>query len=80
MFHRCFANVLHEDICKTFWQMFQHVQNMLKIGMCKMKNLQNICKNVLLVVMSKIKHFYNLFTFTAWPLEVDGSETCLQMM
>jgi len=60
--------------------MSYHVENMLKIGMCKMKNLQNVWKNVLLVVTSKIKHFYNLFTFTACPLEVDGSDTFLQMI
>jgi len=39
----------------TLLQMFQHVEHMLKIGggSCKMKHLQNICKNVLEVVNLK---------------------------
>jgi len=31
------------------------------------------------VVTCKIKHFYNIFTSTAWQREIDGSKTFLQM-
>ena len=57
---KTFAKML-QNICKTFLQMFQHVERSTcwryEVVTCKIKHLQNICKNVLEVVACNTKHF-----------------------